>query len=92
MRMVPECANDLLESEDCAFAVSVASVAHGSEMPPPGNAPKGQVQLPRPGLDLEKWCCGRLGRSDAEKFGATVVAFVQASRSISWAFFFFALR
>lgn len=78
MRLVPECAAELLGSDDCAFAVAVASVAFGAEVSPVGSAPpQPQPHNPLPPLDLDKWCADRLGRKDRETFAARVLSFVQ---------------
>lgn len=78
MRLVPECAAELLGSDDCAFAVAVASVAFGAEVSPMANAqPQPPSHNPLPTLDLDKWCAERLGRKDRETFAATVLPFVQ---------------
>lgn len=79
MRLVPECAAELLGADDCAFAVAVASVAYGAEVPPASaNAQQApQPPNPLPPLDLEKWAAERLGRKDREVFAARVLSFVQ---------------
>lgn len=76
MRLVPECAAELLGADDCAFAVAVASVAFGAEVPP-ASASAQQPPNPLPPLDLEKWAAERLGRKDREVFAARVLSFVQ---------------
>ncbi|CAM9552602.1 unnamed protein product, partial [Ectocarpus sp. 12 AP-2014] len=75
MRLVPDCAAELLGADDCAFAVAVASVVFGAELPPTPNAP--QPPSPLPPLDLDKWGAERLGRKDREVFAARVLSFVQ---------------
>lgn len=78
MRLVPECAADLLGSEDCAFAVAVASVAFGAEVSPMANPqPQPPPHNPLPPLDLDKWCAERLSRKDREVFASRVLSFVQ---------------
>lgn len=78
MRLVPECAAELLGADDCAFAVAVASVAFGAEVPASTNAQQPpQPPNPLPPLDLEKWAAERLGRKDREVFAARVLSFVQ---------------
>lgn len=76
MRLVPDCAAELLGADDCAFAVAVASVVFGAEVPPSlPNSP--QPPSPLPPLDLDKWGAERLGRKDREVFAARVLSFVQ---------------
>ena len=80
MRLVPDCAAELLGADDCAFAVAVASVVFGAEVPPPApNAQQPQQQPPNPlpPLDLEKWGAERLGRKDREVFAGRVLSFIQ---------------
>ena len=82
MRLVPECAPELLDAEDCAFAVAVASVVFGAEPIPPANSNNAQPQPPLPHnplppLDLDRWAVDRLGRKDREVFAARVLSFVQ---------------
>lgn len=87
MRLVPECAAELLGADDCAFAVAVASVAFGAEVSPavnPQPQPVPHSQLPP--LDLHKWCTERLGRKDREVFAARVLSFVQVFFSSSCVF------
>ena len=78
MRLVPECASELLGADDCAFAVAVASVAFGAEVSPMANPrPQPPPHNPLPPLDLDKWCGERLVRKDREMFAAKVLSFVQ---------------
>lgn len=78
MRLVPECASELLGADDCAFAVAVASVAFGAEISPMANPrPQPPPHNPLPPLDLDKWCGERLVRKDREMFAAKVLSFVQ---------------
>lgn len=76
MRLVPDCAAELLGADDCAFAVAVASVAYGAEVTALPNAPPPPPN-PLPPLDLEKWGAERLARKDREVFAARVLSFVQ---------------
>lgn len=76
MRLVPDCASELLGSDDCAFAVAVASVAFGAEVRPTEKQPASAL----PTLDLEKWCVERYGRKDREIFAAQILSFVQVTR------------
>lgn len=78
MRLVPDCALDLLGSDDCAFSVAVASVIYGAETPEQAhteqqNMPAGWL----PPLDMAKWCADRLCRKDREVFATKVLSFVQ---------------
>lgn len=85
MRLVPDCAAELLGADDCAFAVAVASVVFGAEVPPPApNAQQQQLQPPNPlpPLDLEKWGAERLGRKDREVFAGRVLSFIQVQKFV----------
>lgn len=80
MRLVPDCAAELLGADDCAFAVAVASVVYGAEVPPPTANAQQQAPVPPnplPPLDLEKWGAERLGRKDREVFAGRVLSFIQ---------------
>lgn len=87
MRLVPDCAAELLGADDCAFAVAVASVAYGAEVPPPAANAQQQQQPPPPNplppLDLEKWGAERLGRKDRETFAGRVLSFIQVRRRLA---------
>lgn len=78
MRLVPECAVDLLGSDDCDFAVAVASVIYGAETDQ-SDAQKQKQGAPGtlPPLDMGKWCGDRLCRKDKETFATRVLSFVQ---------------
>lgn len=78
MRLVPDCAVELLASEDCAFAIAVASVAFGAEVSSSETQPVSAL----PTLELEKWVCERLSRKDREMFAAKMVSFVQVGKGV----------
>lgn len=80
MRLVPDCAAELLSSEDCAFAIAVASVAFGAEVPSTETQPASAL----PNLELEKWVCDRLSRKDRELFAAKMLSFVQVGMVFVW--------
>lgn len=85
MRLVPECASELLGADDCAFAVAVASVAYGAEVSPMANPqPQPLPPNPLPPLDLDNWCAERLTRKDREVFAAKVLSFVQVRAAVSY--------
>lgn len=75
MRLVPDCAAELLGSDDCAFAIAVASVAYGAEVPASEQQPASALYK----LDLENWVCDRLTRKDRELFAAKILSFVQVN-------------
>lgn len=77
MRLVPDCAAELLGSDDCAFAIAVASVAYGAEVPATEQQPSSALYK----LDLENWVCDRLTRKDRELFAAKILSFVQVCKS-----------
>lgn len=89
IRLVPECEMELLNSDDCAFAVAVASVIYGAETPDQAEQHKQLQQQQQPSplgilrpLDMSKWCGERLCRKDREIFATRVLTFVQVRGSM----------